>query len=40
MIDGVIGPQSRDAIEAFKADHGLPVTGQIDAGLLKALGIT
>jgi len=40
MIDGVIGPQSRHAIEAFKADHGLPVTGQIDAGLLKALGIT
>jgi peptidoglycan hydrolase-like protein with peptidoglycan-binding domain len=35
MIDGVIGPQSRHAIEAFQADHGLPVAGQIDARLLK-----
>jgi len=40
MIDGVIGPQSRHAIEAFQADQGLPVTGQIDAGLLRALRIT
>ena len=40
MIDGVIGPQSHYAIEAFQADHGLPVTGQIDAGLLRALSIT
>jgi peptidoglycan hydrolase-like protein with peptidoglycan-binding domain len=40
MIDGVIGPQSRHAIEAFQADQGLLVTGQIDAGLLRALRIT
>lgn len=37
VIDGIIGPQSRQAIEAFQADQGLPVTGQIDGKLLAAL---
>ena len=38
-IDGVIGPQTRDAIADFQNDHRLPVTGQIDAPLLQALGL-
>jgi hypothetical protein len=37
VIDGILGAQSRQAIEAFQADQGLPVTGQIDGKLLAAL---
>jgi hypothetical protein len=37
--DGVIGSESSEAIRAFQAAQGLPVTGQIDPKLLKALGI-
>jgi hypothetical protein len=36
VIDGILGAQSRQAIEAFQADQGLPVTGQIDGKLLAA----
>jgi hypothetical protein len=38
-IDGVIGSDSREAIRAFQAAQGLPVTGSIDTKLLNALGI-
>jgi len=38
-VDGVIGPQTRDAIAAFQSDHGLPVTGRIDNSLVNALGL-
>jgi len=38
-IDGVIGPQTRDAIADFQNDHRLSVTGQIDTPLLRALGL-
>lgn len=37
--DGEIGPDSREAIRAFQASEGLPVTGMIDPKLLKAMGI-
>ena len=37
VIDGILGPQSRQAIEAFQADQGLPVTSEIDGKLLAAL---
>jgi hypothetical protein len=37
--DGVIGSDSSEAIRAFQAAQGLPVTGQIDPKLLRALGI-
>jgi len=37
--DGVVGPQTRDAIADFQADHGLPVTGRIDTRLLRALNL-
>jgi Putative peptidoglycan binding domain len=36
-IDGVIGPESREAIQAFQRDQGEPVTGLVEPGLLKAL---
>ena len=38
-VDGVVGAQTRDAIADFQNDHNLPVTGQIDAPLLRALGL-
>ena len=37
--DGVIGSDSSEAIRAFQAAQGLPVTGRIDTKLLRALGI-
>jgi hypothetical protein len=39
-LDGVIGSDSRQAIRAFQAAQGLPVTGVIDPKLLNALGIS
>jgi hypothetical protein len=36
-VDGVLGPQTRNAIRSFQAHQGLPVTGQVDARLIRAL---
>jgi len=36
-IDGVMGPETRSAIEAFQKRQGLTVTGEIDSNLTKAL---
>jgi len=36
-IDGVMGPETREAIRAFQQNRGLPVTGRIDSGLIDAL---
>ena len=38
-IDGVLGPQTREAIAAFQADNGLSVTSVIDQPTLATLGI-
>jgi hypothetical protein len=38
-VDGVFGPQTQDAIMDFQNDHHLPVTGQIDGPLMRALGL-
>ncbi len=38
-ISGVVSPSGREAIRAFQAAEGLPVTGVIDPKLLNALGI-
>lgn len=38
-IDGLIGPMSRRAIAAFQAEAGLAPTGEINASLLRALGL-
>ena len=35
--DGVIGPKSRDAISAYQAANGLPVTGDPSLELLQQL---
>jgi hypothetical protein len=39
-IDGIMGPQTRAALAAFQADHGLLVTSAIDRPTLQMLGIT
>jgi hypothetical protein len=36
-IDGVWGPETRSAIRSFQAHQGLPVTGQVDGKLIRAL---
>jgi hypothetical protein len=39
-IDGVLGPETRDAILRFQADHGLATTAAIDEPTLDSLGLT
>jgi len=36
-IDGVLGPETRNAIRTFQAQRGLAVTGQINKNLIRAL---
>jgi len=38
-IDGILGPQTREAIAAFQADHGLAITSAIDEPTLATLGL-
>lgn len=41
VADGVVGPETRDAIRRFQAEHNLPVTGEISEALtieLRAAG--
>jgi hypothetical protein len=37
VVDGIIGPRTRAAIETFQASAGLPVDGRAGARVLKAL---
>lgn len=37
--DGVIGPQTRDAIADFQNDNRLPATGHLDTATVRALGL-
>ncbi|WP_122519507.1 peptidoglycan-binding protein [Pannonibacter phragmitetus] len=37
VADGSMGPKTRSAIEAFQRSANLPVTGNVDAGLIRAL---
>ena len=39
VIDGIAGPQTRDAIVAFQRDNGLAITGRVDQTLLDELGV-
>lgn len=39
-IDGVLGPETRDAILRFQADNGLATTAAIDEPTLDTLGLT
>jgi hypothetical protein len=38
-VDGVLGPRTRQALQAFQQDHDLPSTGTLDAQTLEALGL-
>jgi len=38
-VDGVIGPQTRNAIAAFQSRNGMAVDGAIDRSLLNSLGL-
>jgi len=38
-IDGDLGPQTRGALAAFQADHGLAVTSAVDGPTLQTLGL-
>jgi hypothetical protein len=39
VIDGMIGPETRQAVSAYQHDHNLPVTGGISADVLNQLGL-
>jgi hypothetical protein len=39
QVDGILGPDTRQAIETYQSRNGRPVTGQPDAGLNALLGI-
>jgi hypothetical protein len=39
MVDGQGGPQTRDALGAFQADHNLEVTSAIDEPTVEALSL-
>jgi peptidoglycan hydrolase-like protein with peptidoglycan-binding domain len=36
-IDGVLGPQTREALRQYQARRGLPTTGELDEATRKAL---
>ena len=38
-VDGVIGPQTRNAIGQFQSDHRLPVTGDLNPATISAMGL-
>jgi peptidoglycan hydrolase-like protein with peptidoglycan-binding domain len=37
--DGVMGPQTRDAIADFQNDNNLPASGGLDTATIRALGL-
>ena len=39
-VDGILGPQTRQALAAFQADHGLAITSAIDEPTIATLGLT
>jgi hypothetical protein len=39
-VDGILGPQTREALAAFQADHGLAITSAVDGPTLQTLGLT
>jgi Putative peptidoglycan binding domain len=38
-IDGILGPNTKAALHAYQAKHGLPKTGELDEATRKALGV-
>jgi len=39
-VDGQLGPQTRDALGAYQADHNLEVTSAVDEPTVESLGLT
>jgi len=39
-IDGQLGPQTRDALGAYQADHSLEITSAVDEPTVEALGLS
>jgi peptidoglycan hydrolase-like protein with peptidoglycan-binding domain len=39
-IDGVLGPQTREALRQYQAKHGLPKTGDLDEATRRALKVS
>jgi hypothetical protein len=39
VVNGVVGPKTRDAITKFQQDNSMPPTGEIDRALLRKLGL-
>ena len=35
VIDGILGPRTREAIKSYQSQHGLPVDGRVSAALLR-----
>lgn len=40
QTDGIYGPETADAIRSYQRAKGLPMTGQMDASLFTAMGLT
>jgi hypothetical protein len=38
-VDGILGPETRQALAAFQADHGLAITSAVDRPTLATLGL-
>ncbi|HZD26164.1 MAG TPA: peptidoglycan-binding domain-containing protein [Alphaproteobacteria bacterium] len=38
-IDGLVGPQTRRAVRRYRVEEGLPATPEIDARVLRELGL-
>ena len=38
-IDGIFGAETRRAVVRYQSDHGLPMTGNLNADTLRALGL-
>jgi hypothetical protein len=39
QVDGILGPETRQALAAFQADHGLAITSAVDGPTLATLGL-
>jgi Putative peptidoglycan binding domain len=39
QVDGILGPETRQALAAFQADHGLAITSAVDQPTLATLGL-
>jgi peptidoglycan hydrolase-like protein with peptidoglycan-binding domain len=40
LVDGIVGARTKDAIEAYQREHGMPTTGTVDDKLLEHIRYT